>query len=223
MCVSLSFLRSCVGRKSHAGWTAWPTLAPAFLSCKAASPRNGWPLPLCRLISTLAFIRMSRETRQMRNRHRLLQLPQPQGLREPAGTQGSELRPWKRPSNLSPYPTGCSSIFSCSCSIFFPKNPWSILSRTSWNPCLFFKGLLLLKATFRIVSIRVLRLNLWSWHSPYCENEAKSTMISGIWHSSPERKPYWGTDASSGTLLILYLQSHMQKAFSPIPPKLYLL
>lgn len=83
--------RYYVGKRSPAGWTAWPTSARASPSSRAASPRNGWPQQPCRATSALASTRRNKGTQQMRSPPPPLQPPQPQAHREPVDIPGSKL------------------------------------------------------------------------------------------------------------------------------------
>lgn len=82
--------RYCVGKRSLAGWTAWPTSAHASPSSRAASPRNGWPQQPCRATSALASTRRNKGTQRMRSPPPPLQPPQPQAHHEPVDIRGSE-------------------------------------------------------------------------------------------------------------------------------------
>lgn len=85
--------RSCVGRRSPAGWTAWPTSAPASPSSRAASQRSGWRRQPCRATSASGSTRRSRGTQRMRSPPPPLPPPQPQAPREPVDIPGSKLCP----------------------------------------------------------------------------------------------------------------------------------
>lgn len=85
--------RYYVGKRSPAGWTAWPTSARASPSSRAASPRSGWPQQPCRATSASASIRRSRGTQRMRSPPPPPQPPQPQAHREPVDIPGSKLCP----------------------------------------------------------------------------------------------------------------------------------
>lgn len=85
--------RYYVGKRSPAGWTAWPTSARASPSSRAVSPRSGWPQQPCRATSASASTRRSRGTQRMRSPPPPLQPPQPQALREPVDIPGSKLCP----------------------------------------------------------------------------------------------------------------------------------
>lgn len=106
--------RSCVGRRSPAGWIAWPTSAPASLSSRAASPRSGWPQQPCRATSALACTRRSMGTQQTRSLPPPLPLPQPQAPHEPVDIPGSEMCPL--------WPLVTFSSFLC---CFFLSHPFA--------------------------------------------------------------------------------------------------